>query len=68
MYNAYCSYKNCEYADIIPVAFAGERCPSCGKPLSWAGTQEVVTEETLPDGKKTKKKTVIRRAPIGKWK
>ena len=68
MYSAYCSYLNCTYTEIAKVAFPGQLCPTCGKPLSWAGKERKIIEETLEDGTIAKIKKWVNKKPYGKWK
>jgi len=62
MNDAYCSYLNCSYTEVVKIAFPGQKCPKCGRPLSWAGIRKGAID------KKTGKREVIYNEPKGKWK
>jgi len=64
MFNAYCSYKACDNDKVFPVMTAGTRCPSCGKPLSWAGENPEFNPR-LPEDETNKR---WRETTNHKWK
>lgn len=72
MNDAYCSYIDCDFEQTVAVALPGQKCPHCGKPLSWSGKWEV-EEEIEVEGdngrKRTKKvRSLQYRESLGKWK
>jgi hypothetical protein len=68
MNDAYCSYMNCDNKEIVKIALAGQKCPECGKPLSWSGQWEVERVVEQEDGRKKLMKVLEYRDPLGKWK
>ena len=68
MNDAYCSYKGCDFTQTVAVALAGQKCPHCRKPLSWAGKWYVDKEIKLEDGRKKTVQVLKYREPLGKWK
>lgn len=59
MNDAYCSYLDCENKEILKIAFPGQKCPKCGRPLSWSGVKK---ERVNGEAKYTYLE------PRGKWK
>ena len=68
MEKAYCSYKSCKDTTIYPYAFAGDKCPKCGRPLSWSGTEKAKVELDERDeyGRKRFRMERRNRKPLGK--
>lgn len=59
MNDAYCSYLDCNYDKVLDIAFPGQKCPECGRPLSWSGTRKEQVDRKIKH---------VYLEPRGKWK